>query len=372
MSWHRAAAIVDLDAIAANAEVLDRVSGDAELMAVVKADAYGHGVARVAPVLRAAGVPWLGVALPSEAVELRSAGDRGRILTWLWVPGDPLVTACIDLDVDLGVSTLESLRQVSDAARTRGGRARVHLKIDTGLSRNGALEHEWEELVRAALDDAHLDLVGVWSHLARADEPEVDTTAGQSARFARALDVVHSLGGAPAHVHLANSAGILAHPDTHHTMVRTGIGLYGVTPGPGLGDPKAHGLRPAMEIRARLALVKRIPAGAGVGYGHTWVAERDTVVGLVPLGYSDGIPRASTGGYVSVAGRRAPVVGRVAMDQFVVHLDDVVPVGTEVEVLGPNALDAEEWGASAGTIGYEVVTRIGSRLTRNYRGDTWT
>ena len=372
MSWHRAAALIDLDAIVSNAQVLDRASGDAELMAVVKADAYGHGVARVAPVLRDAGVPWLGVALPSEAVELRSAGDRGRILSWLWVPGDPLVTACIDLDIDLGVSTLDSLQQVSDAARTRGGRARIHLKIDTGLSRNGALEHEWETLVRAALNDARLELVGVWSHLARADEPQVDTTAEQGARFARALDVVHALGGAPAHVHLANSASILAHPETHHTLVRTGIGLYGVTPGPGIGAPAAHGLRPAMEIRARLALVKQIPAGAGVGYGHTWVAGRDTVVGLVPLGYGDGIPRASTGGCVSVAGRRAPVIGMVAMDQFVVQLDDVVPVGTEVEVLGPSSMNAEEWGASAGTIGYEVVTRIGSRLPRHYRGDTWT
>jgi alanine racemase len=372
MTWHRAAAIVDLDAIVANAQVLDRASGDAELMAVVKADAYGHGVARVAPALRASGVPWLGVALPSEAVELRSAGDRGRILAWLWVPGDPLVTACIDLDIDLGVSSREALQQVSDAARIRGGRARVHLKIDTGLSRNGVPEHEWEDLVRAALDDPRIDLVGVWSHLARADEPDVGTTDEQAERFTHALDVARSLGAKPEHVHLANSAGILAHAHTHHTLVRSGIGLYGVTPGPGLGDPRAHGLRPAMEIRARLALVKRIPAGAGVGYGHTWIAPDDTTVGLVPLGYSDGIPRASNGAWVSVAGRRAPVIGRVAMDQFVVHLGEAVPVGTEVEVLGPNAMDAEEWGHSAGTIGYEVVTRIGSRLPRHYRGDTWT
>lgn len=372
MSWHRAAAIVDLDAIVSNAEVLNRASRDAELMAVVKADAYGHGVARVAPALRASGVPWLGVALPSEAVELRSAGDRGRILTWLWVPGDPMVTACIDLDVDLGISTLEALQQVSEAARTRGGHARVHLKIDTGLSRSGASEREWEHLVRAALDDPRVELVGVWSHLARADEPDVDTTAEQSARFTRALDVVRGLGGAPAHVHLANSAGILAHPDTHHTMVRSGIGLYGVTPGPGIGEPRDHGLRPAMEIRARLALVKQIRAGAGVGYGHTWVAERDTTVGLVPLGYGDGLPRASRGAWVSVEGRRAPVLGRIAMDQFVVDLGEPVPLGTEVEVVGPDAMDAEQWGQSAGTIGYEVVTRIGARLPRHYRGDTWT
>lgn len=372
MTWHRAAAIIDLDAIVENAQVLDRASGAAELMAVVKADAYGHGAARVAPALRASGVPWLGVALPSEAVELRSAGDRGRILAWLWVPGDPLVSACVDLDVDLGVSSREALRQVSEAARAHGGPARVHLKIDTGLSRNGASEHEWVDLVQAALDDPRIDLVGVWSHLARADEPDVDTTGEQAERFVRAVDVVRSLGGDPEHIHLANSAGILAHTATHHTLVRTGIGLYGVTPGPGLGEPGDHGLRPAMEIRARLALVKRIPAGAGVGYGHTWVAERDSIVGLVPLGYSDGIPRASRDAWVSVGGRHAPVVGRVAMDQFVVQLDDVVPVGTEIEVLGPSAMDAEEWGQSAGTIGYEVVTRIGSRLPRHYRGDTWT
>lgn len=372
MTWHRAAAIIDLDAIVANAEVMDRASGDADFMAVVKADAYGHGVARVAPALRAAGIPWLGVALPSEAVELRSAGDRGRMLAWLWVPGDPLVSACLDLDVDLGVSSHEALQQISQAANARGVRARVHLKIDTGLSRNGARDEDWEVLVRAALDDPRIEVVGVWSHLARADEPDVGTTLEQSARFARALDVVRSLGGAPEHIHLANSAGILLHADTHHTLVRSGIGLYGVTPGPGVGEPHEHGLRPAMEIRARLALVKRIPAGAGVGYGHTWVAPRDTVVGLVPLGYADGIPRASSGAWVSVGGRRAPVVGRVAMDQFVVELDEEVPAGSDVDVLGPSAMDAEQWGRSAGSIGYEVVTRLGSRLPRHYRGDTWT
>ena len=372
MTWHRAAAVVDLDAIVANTEVVTRQAGGAQVMAVVKADAYGHGVARVAPTLREAGVPWLGVALPAEAVNLRQAGDRGRILAWLWVPGDPLVTACIDLEVDLGVSSREGLAQISSAVHSRGEHARVHLKIDTGLSRNGASEREWEALVRAALEDPRIELVGVWSHLARADEPEVDTTREQGERFVRALEVVRALGGAPEYVHLANSAGILVHPETHHTLVRSGIALYGVTPGPGVGDPAAYGLRPAMEIHARLAMVKTIDAGAGVGYGHTWVADRETTVGLVPLGYADGIPRASVGGWVSVDGDRAPIVGRVAMDQFVIELPRPVPVGIDVEVLGPGAMNAEQWGATAGTIGYEVVTRIGARLPRHYRGDTWT
>lgn len=368
-NFARARAVIDLDAIAHNAAELQRRTGGAELMAVVKADAYGHGAVPVARRLRESDVRWLGVALPSEAVALRAAGDTGNLLCWLWVPGDTDIDACIDLGVDIGVGSIAHLEYVIARAKVLGTNAQVHLKVDTGLSRNGIAPGEWEHAVTLALAAEQIDLVGIWSHFASADEPELATTADQIAVFDACVGVARALGASPRYLHLANTAGILSHPASHFTMVRSGIGIYGVSPGDGIGSPADFGLRAAMSIEARLAHVKTIPAGAGVGYNHIWVADVPTRVGLVPLGYADGLPRPAMGVHVVINSVHRPVIGRIAMDQFVVDLGEApVAIGDHVQVLGHGAMDAQELGRAAGTIGYEVVTRIGSRLPRHYVG----
>lgn len=365
----RARAVIDLDAIAHNAAELQRRAGDAELMAVVKADAYGHGAVAVAQRLREADVRWLGVALPSEAVALRAAGDTGNILCWLWLPGDPDLDACIERGVDIGVGSVTHVEYVIQRAKALRTNARVHLKVDTGLSRNGIAPPDWEHALTLALSVPQLELAGIWSHLASADEPELATTTDQIAAFAACVGVARALGADPRYLHLANTGGILSHPASHFTMVRSGIGIYGVSPGDGIGAPANFGLRAAMSIEARLAHVKTIPAGAGVGYNHIWVADVPTRVGLVPMGYADGLPRPASGLTVVINGVHRRVIGRIAMDQFVVDLGDAPAViGDHVQVLGRGGMDAQELGRAAGTIGYEVVTRIGSRLPRHYVG----
>jgi len=334
----------------------------AEFMAVVKADAYGHGVHLIAPRLRSQGVQWLGVALPSEARALRASGDHGSILAWLWAPGDPEIAACVENSIDLGVSSLDQLEAV---ART-GMPARIHLKIDTGLSRSGASAAHWEQLCRAALHAPHITVVGVWSHLARADEPQESTTDEQVARFVEALEVARAVGLDPQYIHIANSAGALWHEQTHFTMIRSGIALYGVSPDPTVATASSLDLRPVMSISARISLVKDLSVGDGVGYGHTWRATEPTRVALIPVGYADGIPRGSGNrAQIVVSGQRVPIIGTVAMDQFVVDLGDVPARPDDVvSILGGQGPSAEEWGTWSGTIGYEIVTRMGTRMPR--------
>lgn len=369
----RASAVVDLAAVAGNVVHLAALAPAGGMMAVVKADGYGHGMLPVARTAREAGADWLGVALPSEALALRAAGDTGRLLAWLFVPGDPDIDACVAADVDLSVSGETALAQIVAAARATGQRARIHLKIDTGLSRSGCPSDRWDELVALAAGQQAaglVEVVGIWSHLAAADEPGHPATASQIAAFDDALARAADGGIDPRVRHLANTAGLLAHPRTHYDLVRCGIGVYGLTPGPLLGTPADLGLRPAMTLRSAVALVKRIPAGAGVSYGLAWTAPTDTTVALVPVGYADGIPRVVSGARMLVGGRQRPVVGRVAMDQVVVDLgDDGAAPGDPVVVFGPGddgEPTAEDWAAAAGTIGYEIVTRIGPRVPREY------
>lgn len=369
----RAEAVVDLGVIAAN---YARVSEcGVPVMGIVKADGYGHGAQQVARTLRDCGAPWLGVALLSEALELRAAGDRGRLLAWLWAPGDPGVVDCIATDVDLSISSEQSLIDVVSAARGLGKRARIHIKVDTGLTRNGVARASWGsvfEAARVARDEGFLEIVGIWSHLASADDPADPMTDQQRTAFIQALDIAASIGIEPEVRHLANSAAALDRPDCAFDLVRSGIALYGVTPGAAMGAGRSLGLRPAMTVRARLAHVKVIDAGTQVSYGGTWTAPHVTTVGLVPLGYADGIPRsASNAGRVLVGGRLCPVLGVIAMDQFVVDLGPGAAdrVGDEVVVFGggdPNEPTAEDWAEWAGTIGYEIVTRIGPRVPRRY------
>ncbi len=366
----RSEAIIDLGAIRRNVARL-RAGTSAEVMAVVKADGYGHGLVPAARAALAGGAGWLGVAFLEEAMALRAAGILAPVLSWLAVPGEDLA-AGVAADVDLSVSAPWALAEVVAAAREAGQRARVHLKVDTGLSRGGATAADWPELVTAAAKAAAADeveVVGVWSHFAYADAPGHPTIAGQVAAFTEAVAAARRLGVDPPLRHLANSAATLTLPAAHFDLVRPGIAVYGLTPVP----PEPYGLEPAMTLRSRVALVKRVPAGAGVSYGHVHVTDRETGLALVPLGYADGVPRAGTSvGPVWLAGRRRTVAGRVCMDQFVVDVgDDPVAAGDEVVLFGSGRAGeptAQDWADALGTISYEIVTRVGARVPRTHVG----
>ncbi|MGW2096234.1 alanine racemase [Streptomyces olivaceoviridis] len=370
----RARAEIDLGALRANVRALRARAEGAALMAVVKSDGYGHGAVPCARAALAAGASWLGTATAEEALALRAAGLPGRILCWLWVPGGPWRQA-IEADIDVSLSGMWALRDVVEAARAAGRTARVHLKADTGLGRNGCQPGEdWAELVGAALRAEAEGLVrvtGVWSHFACADEPGHPSVAAQLTRFREMLAYAEEQGVRPEVRHIANSPATLTLPEAHFDLVRTGIALYGVSPSPELGTPADFGLRPVMTLSASLALVKHTPAGHGVSYGHHYVTPGETTLGLVPVGYADGIPRHASGtGPVLVGGKWRTIAGRVAMDQFVVDLGgDEPPVGSEAVLFGPGDRGeptAEDWAQACGTIAYEIVTRIGTRVPRVY------
>lgn len=374
---NRAEAVIDLAAVRSNLAVFDTAVGGSAVMAVVKADAYGHGMARIAEEARSIGIPWLGVALLSEARALRQSGDTGRLLAWLWAPGDPDLESCVTSDVDISVSSLWALAEVAEHAQRVGVRARVHLKVDTGLSRNGASVDDWAGLVsaaREAQDAGAIEVVGVWSHLANADLPGDSSVDDQRAQFEAASAVAIDSGLDPEVRHLANTAAALGYPDTRYDLVRLGIGMYGVPPSTP-GSAAALGLTSVMTLRSRLALVKTIPAGQSVSYGSSWTAQRATRVGLVPLGYADGVPRSASGrGEVLLDGVRCPVIGRIAMDQFVIAINDRIDdarAGDEVVVFGDEASGAptaDDWAVASDSIGYEIVTRVSGRVPRRYVG----
>ena len=369
------AAVVDLGAITANVRVLHERSATAELMAVVKADGYGHGLFEAARAAQAGGATWLGAAQQAEAIALRDAGFGGRIFTWLHVPGNDFGEA-LTRDLDVAASAPWALDAIVEGARATGRTARVHLKADTGLGRNGAYGQDFLDLVAAArLHEAEgtVRVVGVWSHFAYADEPDHPTVRRQREVFEEAVRAAESAGCELEVRHLANSAATLTNASVHYDLVRPGIAVYGLTPVPQLGGPDAYGLTPAMTLTARLSLVKRVPAGQGVSYGHAYITPRETVLGLVPLGYADGIPRNATNvGPVSVHGRPNVIAGRVCMDQFVVDLgpDSTAWEGDEVVLFGadPEGPTAQGWADATGTISYEIVTRVGPRVPRVYLG----
>ncbi|MFI5977431.1 alanine racemase [Streptomyces sp. NPDC051452] len=369
----RARAEIDLDALRANVRALRARTAGAALMAVVKSDGYGHGAVPCARAAREAGASWLGTATPEEALALRAAGLPGRMLCWLWVPGGPWRQA-IEADIDVSLSGLWALREVAAAARAAGRPARVQLKADTGLGRNGCQPADWPELVAEALRAESAGLVritGLWSHFACADEPGHPSITAQLDRFREMLAYAEEQGVRPEVRHIANSPATLTLPEAHFDLVRTGIAMYGISPAPELGTPADLGLRPVMTLSASLALVKRVPGGHGVSYGHHYVTPGETTLGLVPVGYADGIPRHASGtGPVLVDGKWRTVAGRVAMDQFVVDLGgDEPPVGGEAVLFGPGDRGeptAEDWAQACGTIAYEIVTRIGTRVPRVY------
>lgn len=372
----RVEAVIDLDAVRHNVGVLAAAAPQAQVMAVVKADGYGHGATPVARAALAAGATWLGVCTIEEALALRAAGVEAPVLSWLHLPADDFAAA-VAAGVDLSVSSREHLVAVLAGARAAGRPARLHLKIDTGLSRNGAPAAAWADLLDAAAKaaaDGGCEVVAVWSHLAHADAPHHPTLDRQADRLHAAWQAARERGLTPLR-HLANSAATLTRPDLHFDIVRPGIAVYGLDP---LDRPVDESpLRPVMTLRARVALVKRVPAGEGVSYGHEWTTPEETTLALIPAGYADGVPRRlNRNGRMTVllGGRLRPVVGRVCMDQVVVDCGPGAEVrtGDHAVLFGPGdggGPTAQDWADELDTIHYEIATGVhGDRVTRTVVG----
>jgi alanine racemase len=370
----RSEAFVDLGAIRHNIRTLAAAAPTAQVMGVLKADAYGHGAVPAAHAALAGGAAWLGVAFPSEALALRAAGITAPLLAWLLTPGEDL-TAPVAAGVDLGISSLALLESAIGAARTVGRDVRVHLEIDTGLSRGGATIAGWRALVSAAAAAAAegvVHIAGIWSHFANADVPGDPSIDKQLDVFRAAVADAAAVGVRPDLLHIANSAAALTAPHAHFDLIRAGIATYGLSPSPAVGRAADLGLIPAMTLRTHVALAKRVPAGSGVSYGHRYRTDRETTLALIPLGYADGVPRSATNiGEVLVGGVRRRIAGTVCMDQFVLDVqDDDVAAGDEVLLFGPGTdgePTADDWAIALDTIGYEIVTRIGGRTPRTYR-----
>ncbi len=367
----RLTAQIDLGAVAHNTRVVAEHAPSAAVMAVLKADAYGHGALPVARAVLAGGATEIGVTTIDEAIVLREGGITVPLLSWLSTSG---YERAIDADVRLGVSSPRQLAGVVAAAKTVGRPAVVHVKVDTGLSRNGVAPAEWAA-TRDALVEAEragqVHLQGVFTHLAHGDEPEHPFLDVQRDALAAAVADARAYGLTPTQVHAANSAAALTRPDLHFDLVRPGIALYGGIPVPG----RDFGLRQVMTFAAPVILIKRIRAGDGVSYGHSWIAPRDTVVGLIPAGYADGVWRPLSGRIeVAIGGRRFPQVGRVCMDQSVIDLGPDgggVSEGDTAVLFGdaPAADRASDWADLLGTIDYEVLTGVRGRAARTYTGE---
>ncbi len=373
---------VDLGAIRDNVRVLREHAGGAELMAVVKADAYGHGLVPSARAALAGGACALGVAQPSEALALRRAGVEAPVLTWLVAPGVD-VRPLVEAGVEVAAATPWTLDALAAAARASGAPAVTQLKADTGLARNGAFSlpvrpgdprTDWTDLVDHAASlvaEGVLRVRGVFTHFAYADAPQHPTVRAQQEAFTDAVAVAERAGLDLQVRHMSNSAATLTTPQATWDMVRPGLAVYGLTPVPDLGSAADYGLRPAMRVTAKVAVAKRLPAGQGVSYGHTYAPTRESTVVDVPLGYADGVPRhASNLAPVQVGGRRFTIAGRVCMDQFVVDVGDLdVSAGDEVVLFGAGddgEPTAQDWADAVDTISYEIVTRFGPRVPRVY------
>ena len=375
----RAEVIVDLAAIDANIKRLIKQSGKPAL-AVVKADAYGHGLVPVARAAIKAGVEWLGTALLEEALLLREAGIKAKIIAWLTPITDDLSAAIIH-DIDLAIPSREHLHAVVEAGKKAQRTPRVHLEIDTGMSRGGALL-EWNQLLVDAANaqsSGLIEVIGIWSHFARADEPGHSLNTEQRQRFVAALAEAKKLGINPKIAHLSNSAATINDADSHFDLVRLGIAMYGLSPdAKTMGSSQELNLIPAMSLRARIHLVKDVPAGSQVGYGGTAITKSDTKLAVIAMGYADGIPRnASSDAGVLIGNKMSPIIGRVSMDQFVVDLgsESQARAGDWAYLIGSpkrdsytsaNCYTADSWAAACGTINYEIVTRISPRVARVY------
>lgn len=371
-----AEAVVDLDAIAHNVRLLREHAGSAQVMAVVKADGYGHGAVAVGRAALGAGAAELGVATVDEALALRRDGISNPVLAWLHPPGTDFGPA-LEADVQVAVSAVRQLDEVLDAVERTGRTATITVKVDTGLNRNGVSAAEYPKMLtelRRAQADGAVRLRGIMSHLAHGDDPENPFNDVQARRLTDMVALAREHGVRCEIVHLCNSPAAMTRPDLAFDMVRPGIAVYGQTPIPERGD---MGLRPAMTLKCPVALVRSVRAGDGVSYGHTWIAERDTTLALLPIGYADGVFRTLSGRIdVLINGRLRRSVGRICMDQFVVDLGPGqidVSEGDDAVLFGPGTQGehtAQDWAELLGTINYEVVTSPRGRVTRTYRGAT--
>ncbi len=367
-------AIVDLTAIRANVAALAKHAGPAAVMAVVKSDGYGHGLLPTAAAALAGGATWLGVGQISEAIALRAAGVSAPVLCLLAAP-DAAHKEAIELGVDLSAGTASLVRQIGAAAVRAGRPARLHLKVDTGMSRGGATMREWPGLLAATLAEqaeGRCRIVGIWSHLACADLPGHPSVGHQLAAFCAALEQAQRLGIRPEVRHLANTPALLTRPDTWFDLVRPGGGVTGLSTLPG-GPPPW--LRPAMTVRTHLVQAKLVPAGTGVSYGHRYVTAATTTLGLIPLGYNEGIPRSARNvAEVFIRGRRMTISGTVCMNQCVVDACGVpVQAGDEVILFGPGDQGeptAQDWADSLDTLSYDIVSRFTGKIPRSYSGVT--
>lgn len=341
---------IDLAALKANVQYL-RTKAERPILAVVKADAYGHGLIPCAKAAVEAGADWLGTALLEEAIALREAGISVPILAWLLPPGENYRIA-VEQNIDLGVSSLAAFDEINAITG-----ARIHLEIETGMGRGGFAD-EWPELLTRDLSK----VVGVFTHLARADEPEQPQNQSQIAKFNEMVAQLNDLGINPIR-HLANTAATLSNQDAKFDLVRVGIAMYGLSP---LGSDS--NLKPVMKVRAKLVLVKELPADHPIGYGATESTTQNTKIGIVAMGYADGIPRNAKESGVTFDRQSAPIIGRVSMDQFAVDLGpgSAAKSGDWVTVVGEN-YDAYAWAKACQTIHYEITTRMGSRITRVYK-----
>lgn len=369
----RARAEVNLAAIASNLKFI-KSKTKSQVLAVVKADAYGHGLVTVAKAAQEAGADWFGTALLEEAIALRNSGITKPIIAWLTPPGEDFKTA-INLGIDLSISSVELLAEIAAAGKALNKIPRVHIELDTGMNRGGfgdELDTAIPELADQVKSGA-VKVIGIWSHFARADEPGIVMNQTQLSEFNSRVEQLKKAGITSEYLHLANSAASLTIPDAHKNIIRWGIGLYGLSPDvKNMGTSSDLGINSAMKLISKLQLVKAVKAGQSVGYGSTATTKVDTKLGVVTMGYADGIPRnASNLAGVFVAGKRAPLIGRVSMDQFVVDLGatSLAKTGDEVIVFGDGSggeYTIDEWAKACGTINYEIVTRIGTRVPRIY------
>jgi alanine racemase len=358
---------IDLEAIRQNVRALK--PQQAELMAVVKANAYGHGDIPVARAALDAGATWLGVALVEEGQRLREAGLDAPILLLSEFP-DGSEKDVQSAGLTPTVYSAGKGKALAEAGRATGRPAVAHLKVDTGMHRVGVAPEAAPDLARSLLNEG-IEIEGVWTHLARSEELDVPTSAEQLDGFRAVVGALEAAGVRPRYLHAANSGATMARPESHLDLVRVGIAMYGISPGPDLAG--RVDLRPAMSLRSRVSHTRRLAAGEGISYGHTHRLERDSTIATVPIGYADGYMRAlSNRARVLIRGERRPVVGNLTMDQLMVDVgNDAVEAGDEVVLFGRQSgqeIRAEEVAGWAGTIGYEIVCAVGERVPREYRG----
>jgi len=357
---------VNLNTLYNNIKIIQQQT-DTPIMAVVKANGYGHGFMPITRTAQRAGVSWFGVARPRMAAKMRQEGIQGNILILGYIAPER-IQEMICLDVSLTVWTEDHLKWVLKAARSCGMTARVHLLVDSGMGRLGCLPGEARNLAEKITELKELKFEGLFSHLARADEVDSKPTRLQENSFQKVLSELESAGLLPDIIHLANSAGSLAHPSTRYHLIRPGIILYGLSPSPDVELPA--GVEPVLSWKSVLASMKMLPPNHGVSYGHAYITQKEELIGVIPVGYADGYRRVP-GNQVLINGVKAPIVGRVCMDQFMIKLEGVPhpQVGDEVVLIGKQGeqqITANDLAKTWQTINYEVTCSIGARVPRIY------